>query len=75
MKTKFEKELKSSEDLVVGDDIKVGGLLCTVKKVEDVFHHIPNSRRRITLTIVGATAKNSEALLFLPHGVPINTLK
>jgi preprotein translocase subunit YajC len=75
MKQKFKKELKFSSDLEVGDDIKVGGLLCTVKKVETIFHHRPDSRVRVVLTAIGATPKNAEIVLFLPHGAPIETLK
>lgn len=74
MKVKFKTKLKYSNEIEVGDDIKVGGLLCTVKKVEDVFHYVPDARVRITLSIVGSTPKKQECILLLPSGTPITTL-
>jgi biotin-(acetyl-CoA carboxylase) ligase len=70
---KYKKELKLSNDLIVGDNIKVGGLLCEVKTVEDVFHQVPKARVRISLTIVGATKRTENAILLLARGVPIET--
>jgi hypothetical protein len=66
-----KKELKFSNELAVNDEIKVGDLICKVTKVEDVFHHIPKSRVRLSLTIVGASKNKSSAILFLPQGCPI----
>lgn len=74
MKTKYKKELKASNDLSEGDDIKVGGLLCSITKVEDVFHYTPDSRVRLSLEIVGATTKKQKAILLLPSGTPIEVL-
>jgi hypothetical protein len=75
MKIKYKKTLKISQDLKVGDNIKVGGLMCTIRKGETVFHHKPDARIRLELTIVGATPKSANIVLFLQPGLPINTLK
>lgn len=75
MKIKYKKELKYSDDLEVGDSLKIGDLMCTVKKVEDIFHHAPATRVRLELTIEGATSSRENAVLFLPQGLPIETLK
>lgn len=75
MKLKYKKELKTSNTLEEGDDIEIGGLLYTVTKVEDIFHYVPNARVRVSLNLVGATPKRSEAVLFLPNEVPIEILK
>ena len=75
MDIKFEKESKLSNDLSVGDNIKVGGLLCKITKIEDIFHYVPNSRIRISLIILGETGKKETVVLFLPNGTPINVLK
>lgn len=76
METKKKKETKLSNELRVGDDIQVGGLLYVVTKVEDVFNYVPKSNIRLTLAIVGSTSTTkNKAILFLPTGVPIETLK
>lgn len=75
MKTKVKKELKDSKDLIVGDEIEIGGLSCTVEKVEFVFHQMPKNRIRISLKIIGATSKRENVILFLPPGTSIETLK
>lgn len=75
MKIKYKKTLKYSQDLKVGDNIKVGGLMCTIRKGENIFHHVPDARIRLTLTVDGATPKKMNMVLFLQPGLPINTFK
>ena len=75
MKMKYKKQLKFSGHLVVGDHIRVGGLMCIIEKVETVFHHTPDSRIRLQMEIVGATPKTGKVLLFLPHAMPITVLE
>lgn len=64
-------EMKACNELVLGDDIQIGGMTCTVVKVEDVYHHVPKSRVRITLGILGSIKTKNKALLFLPYGTPV----
>ncbi len=75
MGSKTKKELKHAEDVDVNDNIKVGGLLCTVTKVEHVFHRTPEARTRMTLKIVGATASVDEVLIFLARRTLITIQK
>lgn len=72
---KYKKKLKYSSDLEIGDDLRIGGLICTIEKMETVFHNTPDSRIRLTMTIVGSAPKKAKVILFLPHGIPITTLK
>ncbi len=72
---KQKTELKFSNELCVDDEIQIGDLLCKVTKVEDIFHYAPNTRVRLSLKIIGASTKKSDAVLFLPSGCPIETLK
>lgn len=74
-KLKYKKELKYSQDLEVDDQIKVGGLHCTVMKVESTFYHVPDAQIRLELKIDGSTTKRRDIVLSVPRGVPIVTLK
>lgn len=75
MKVKYKKELKLSENLVVGDLIKVGGLMAEITKIEDIHHHVPESRIRLNVIFIGATSKNMNGVVFFPNGLPIKTFK
>lgn len=75
MKFKYQKTLKYSNDLVVGDQIKVGGTLCEIMKREDVHHYAPNNRIRLELKVVGATKKRADVILCLPLLMPITTVR
>jgi hypothetical protein len=75
MKIKYKKTLKFSHDLKVGDNIRIGGLMCTIRKGETVFHHRPDARIRLELTVNGAAPRKTNIVLFLQPGLPINTLK
>jgi hypothetical protein len=75
MKVKYKKDLKYSDAIEVGDQIKVAGLDCEVVRAESVFHRTPDSTLRFELKITGATPKKATAILFLPHMIPVVTLK
>jgi len=68
----YEKIDKSSEDLVVGDEFRIGDVLTKIalKKINDKGDLI------LHLDIVGATVKKrSKMMLILPTKIPIETLK
>lgn len=70
----YEGTLKLSENVLVGDQIHIAGMLCEVTKIEDIFHYVPKNRLRFALKIVGATSKRQSSILFLPHGVPVTVV-
>lgn len=72
---KYEKELKLSDDMVVGDRFKVGGLLCETLKIESIFYRTPDAALRFEMAIIGAPTKKRDVVVFLPHNTPIVTLK
>lgn len=68
-------KLKASQELVLGDKIKVGGLLCEVLKIEDIFHYVPNTRVRVFLSIEGTTKNKETIIVLFPTNTAIETLK
>lgn len=74
MKTTFEKEQKESNDIVIGDNIEIGGLVCVVVKVEEIFHRTPASYVRVVLDLVGTKTKMKDITLFLPYGTQVEVL-
>lgn len=72
-----ETELRSTHDLAIGDKMLVGGLLCAVTQLEDIFHYVPDAAKRVSLTIVGTEGRKvkNTLTLFLPTGTVITILK
>jgi preprotein translocase subunit YajC len=68
----YEETLKFSHDLVVGDEINVGGLHAEIEKVVTNHH----DDLVLHLKITGATIKKrSKMMLIIPKKTPITTLK
>jgi preprotein translocase subunit YajC len=71
VKVKYEKIDKMTEDVKVDDEIRIGGLLCTVTKIRTNDH----DDLVWDLDIVGAKFKRrSKIMLILPKKVPVTTL-
>jgi len=68
----YEKTLKFSNELIVGDQVEIGEVLAEVIKVKDNL----NGDLILHLLIVGATIKRrSDMILILPKKIPITTVK
>jgi hypothetical protein len=75
MKVKYKKKLKLASDVEVDDQIKIGGIVCLVVKVENIFHYAPNMRVRLELRVQGATTRRENAILMVHHETPLTVLK
>jgi hypothetical protein len=67
-------KVKEVQDLEIDDKIDVAGIICEVKKVEDVFHYVPKARIRLTLKRSGSTDTRFNAILFFPIGTEVLVL-
>ena len=68
----YEKTLKSSHDLEVGDNLLVGDLMCEIK---DARKCIADEHIELTLQVSGATPKVGKIYMTLPNKLPIEVLK
>jgi hypothetical protein len=67
-----ETEWKLPIDLKIGDKILAFGWRSVVVKIEMIFHYKPESTARIELKMIDTGEK---AVLFIPRGMKIETLK
>lgn len=74
MKVKYKKKLRLVDELKIGDNIKVAGLLCVVMKKDYVFDYVPKASVRLGLQIVGAATSRKNSVLFLPTGTPVTVV-
>lgn len=67
--------MKASHELVVGDKLHVGGIKCTIIKVDEVFHYTPKAFIRLELEYDEMTSRRDRVCVFLPLGFRVKVVK
>lgn len=59
-------------DLEPGERLNIAGIICTISKVEEIFHYAPKTTIRLELQIKGLQGQFSKLVLFIPRGSSVS---